>query len=253
MDQPRFLGKSVFVTGGGSGIGRAIAVAFARGGAAVTVTGRRPGPLAETVSLIETFGGKATSVAADVSQSGEIEAAIQKVVEGHGSLDIAVNNAGMIVRGPVTEIDETEWNEVVAVNVTGNWLALKHEIIQMRRQGGGVIVNVGSTLGTYIVRPGTGAYGATKAALRALTRTAARECIADGIRINLVSAGPIDTHMSLRPGETDEERDRRVATQIPIGRVGTVEEVANAVIWLASPEASFAVGADLVLDGGNSG
>lgn len=120
----------------------------------------------------------------------------------------------------------------------------------MRRQGGGVIVNISSTVGPHRTAPGLGAYGATKAAVSALTRSAALEYIGDHIRINAVSPGPVDTPMSRRPGETDADRANRLRSQLPIGRVGTRGEIAATVLWLASAEASFVVGHDLVIDGG---
>jgi NAD(P)-dependent dehydrogenase (short-subunit alcohol dehydrogenase family) len=127
---------------------------------------------------------------------------------------------------------------------------MKHEIGQLRRTGGGVIVNVASTIGAHATLPGMGAYAATKAAVSALTRTAAREYIAENIRVNAVSPGPVDTPMSRRPGESDAERAERLANALPIGRAAALEEVASAILWLASPAASFVVGHDLVLDGG---
>jgi len=247
---PRFTHKAVLVTGGGSGIGRATALAFARDGAAVVVAGRSIDALAHTVALIEDLGGRASYVVADVTQTDAVEALVHEVAERHGRLDIAFNNAGIATAGFVGDIDEQAWTHNLAVNLTGVWLSMKHEIAHMRRHGGGVIINMASNIGAHTVIPGMGAYAASKAAVSALTRTAAREYIAEGIRINAVSPGPIDTPMSRRPGETNTERDARISTAIPIGRVGTLDEIAAAVTWLASDEASFAVGHDLVLDGG---
>lgn len=127
---------------------------------------------------------------------------------------------------------------------------MKHEIAQMRDHGGGTIVNMASSIGAHMTLPGMGAYAATKAAVSVLTRTAAQEHIGDGIRINAVSPGPVDTWMSRLPGETDGGRDARMKDSLPIGRVATTDEVAAAVLWLAAPESGFAVGHDLVLDGG---
>jgi NAD(P)-dependent dehydrogenase (short-subunit alcohol dehydrogenase family) len=138
----------------------------------------------------------------------------------------------------------------VWVNPTATWLSMKHEVAHMRAHGGGAIINMASVIGAHMTRPGMGAYAASKAAVSALTRTAAQEHIGDGIRINAISPGPVDTWMSRLPGETDADRDARMKHSLPIGRVATTDEVAAAVLWLAAPESAFTVGHDLVLDGG---
>jgi len=246
----RFTGKTVLITGGGSGIGRATALAFASEGAAVAVAGRRREPLDQTVRLIKDAGGRASAVTADVSSPTDAARLVAATADRHGGLHIAFNNAGIIEAGPLADMDQAAWDRQVAVNLTGVFLAMKHEITHMRASGGGVIINTASNLGAHMRLPFLGAYAATKAAVSALTRAAAREYIADGIRINAISPGPIDTPMSLRPGETDADRDKRLAGALPAGRAGTVAEAAAAVLWLASPEAGFTVGHDLVIDGG---
>ncbi|MFF5263255.1 SDR family NAD(P)-dependent oxidoreductase [Actinomadura viridis] len=242
-------GKTVLITGGGTGIGRATALAFAREGATVVVSGRTPGPLADTVKLIETDGGRADHIPADVSNAADVRALITTTAERHGRLDVAVNNAGAFSGAPVAEMDEDAWDALVATNLTGTFLPMKYEIAHMTAHGGGTIVNVSSNIGAHQRRPGTGAYAATKAAVSALTRTAARESIAQGVRINAVSPGPVETSMSLLPGEDETDRARRLSTALPIGRAGTVEEIAAAILWLAGPESSYVVGHDLVIDG----
>jgi NAD(P)-dependent dehydrogenase (short-subunit alcohol dehydrogenase family) len=247
----RFTDKVVLVTGGGSGIGRATALAFAGEGAVVVVAGRTEDSLRETVRLVEEAGGKGGAIRADLSNADDIARLIRSTTDNHGGLDVAVNNGGVLTAaGPLAMIDEQEWSFMVTTNLTGTWLAMKHEIGYMAEHGGGAIVNVSSSVGPHMTVPFLGAYGATKAAVSALTRSAAREYIGAGIRVNAVSPGPIDTPMSLLPGETPDGRADRLRDAIPLGRVGTVAEVANTVLWLASPESSFAVGVDLVLDGG---
>jgi NAD(P)-dependent dehydrogenase (short-subunit alcohol dehydrogenase family) len=247
-----FANKTVLVTGGGSGIGQAVALDFARHGATVAVAGRRSDPLEQTVEQIQALGADASAIPADLTDAAQVASLVQTVVDRYGRLDIAVNNAGTNSLGLVADLDEADWSRIVAINLTGVWLSLKHEIIHMRRSGGGVIVNVSSRIGAHSTAPGTGAYAATKAGVSALTRTAAREYIAENIRINAISPGPIDTPMSRGANETDTDRNQRLAATLPIGRVGSLEEIASAVLWLASPAASFAVGHDLVVDGGAS-
>ncbi|MFJ6138130.1 SDR family NAD(P)-dependent oxidoreductase [Kitasatospora sp. NPDC092286] len=247
----RFADQSVLVTGGGSGIGRAIALAFAREGARVAVAGRTGSSLAETVGLVEREGGKAVALVADVTNSQDAARLVRETVEHFGGLDVAVNNAGILgTPAPVADLEEDEWRRVLDTNLTGTWLAMKYEIAHMRANGGGAIVNIASSLGVHLRLPGLGAYAVSKAAIGTLTRSAARDHIGDGVRINSVSPGPVETAMSTRPGEGTAEKADRMKVQVPVGRSGAVEEIAAAVLHLASPEAGFTVGADLVLDGG---
>jgi NAD(P)-dependent dehydrogenase (short-subunit alcohol dehydrogenase family) len=247
-----FAGRTVLVTGGGSGIGRATALAFGRAGAAVAVAGRTAERLQETVALLTKAGADASAHVADVAREPDVVSLITEVTARHGGLDVAFNNAGAAYAGKLGELSEHDWQRSLDVNLTGVWLCLKAEVGWMRAHGGGVIVNMASTIGAHRSVPFMGAYAAAKAGVSALTRTAAREYIADGIRINAISPGPIDTPASHRPGESTEERDRRIAATLPIGRVGSLDEVAEAVVWLASPASGFAVGHDLVLDGGST-
>ncbi|GIH64402.1 SDR family NAD(P)-dependent oxidoreductase [Microbispora siamensis] len=248
----RFTDKVVLVTGAGSGVGRAVARGFAREGATVVAAGRGRGPLEQTVKLIEAEGGRAAALTVDVTDSEAVARLVREIVTRFGRLDVAVNNAGIFAGGTVVDMPEEDWARVLQVNTTGVFLALKHEIAAMRAQGSGVIVNIASNIGAHIRMPGVGAYAASKAAVSALTRTAALENIRAGVRINAVSPGALDTTMSLRPGETEDDRAARVRESLPIGRVGGLDEITGTVLWLASDDAGFAVGLDLVLDGGAS-
>ncbi|MFJ9339040.1 SDR family NAD(P)-dependent oxidoreductase [Streptomyces sp. NPDC101733] len=249
----RFTGKSVLVTGAGTGLGRAIALAFAAEGARVVVAGRTAGPLEETVALVRAAGGTAEAVTTDVTDSTRVRALVERTVSLFGGLDVAVNNAG-ILRGtvPVADVSEEDWDAVLRTNVTGVWLAMKHEIAHMRANGGGAVVNISSNLGAHQRIPNAAAYITSKAAVSALTRAAALDHIHEGVRVNAVSPGASAAPMSLRPGETEADRAERVTTENPLGRVAEAEEVAAAVLYLASPAAGSVVGADLVVDSGSS-
>jgi NAD(P)-dependent dehydrogenase (short-subunit alcohol dehydrogenase family) len=246
----RFCDRGVLVTGGGSGIGRAAAARFAAAGARVMVAGRREAPLRETASLIRGHGGTAVWAVADVTSDDDVKRMVAAAVTELGGLHVAVNAAGVPSWGGVADLEPAEWESVVGTNLTAVWHCMRHQIAHMRRSGGGAIVNVASRIGAHMRVPHQGAYAATKSAMTTLSRTAARECAADGIRVNVVSPGPTDTGMSVFPGESAGDRDARVAVEIPLRRMASPGEIAAAVMWLASPEASFVVGHDLVVDGG---
>ncbi|MEU3503828.1 SDR family oxidoreductase [Streptomyces hundungensis] len=250
----RFAHKTVLVTGAGSGLGRTVALAFAAEGARVAVAGHTAASLDETAALIARAGGTAAVFIADVSRPPAVRALVADVIERFGSLDVAVNNAGVFRGGaPLVELSEDDWQTLISVNVTGVLHALQAEIAQMRTQAaGGAIVNIASNLGAHSRRPGLAAYAASKAAVSALTRGAALDHIRDGVRINAVSPGPLDTAMSLHPGESEEGRAARMKEDLPLGRVLTTTEAAAAVLYLASDDAASVVGTDLVIDGGAS-
>ncbi|MGI5285605.1 SDR family NAD(P)-dependent oxidoreductase [Nonomuraea polychroma] len=251
MELKRFEGKMALVTGATGVVGGAVARAYAQEGAAVLAAGRDAGRLAELVKGIEEDGGRASAFTGDVTKSAEAAAMVQAAVSRYGGLDVACNAAGIFgMLAPVADYDEDVWDEVLAVNLKGVFLAMKHEIAHMRAHGGGAVVNLASNLGAHWRLPGAAAYAASKAAVSHLTRTAARDHIADGVRVNAVSPGPIDSPMATRPGETREQRDERMRGALPIGRVAAPEEIAAAVLWLSSPESSFVVGQDHVIDGG---
>ncbi|MEV4617091.1 SDR family oxidoreductase [Asanoa sp. NPDC049573] len=247
----RFADRVVLITGGSGAIAGATGRAFAEQGATVVLTGRDPRKLASAAAATGDAGGTVDWVAADVTDSAQVADLVAQVVRRHGGLHVAVNSAGVFTAPvPLGDLDEADWARQVDVNLTGVFLAMRHEIAHMRGNGGGVIVNMASNIGAHGRRPGMAAYAATKAAVSALTRTAARDHIGDGIRINAVSPGASDTPMSFRPGETRADRDARVRGAVPAGRVSDPTEVAAVVLWLASDESSFVVGHDIVVDGG---
>ncbi|MFJ3584933.1 SDR family NAD(P)-dependent oxidoreductase [Streptomyces sp. NPDC090127] len=249
----RFTDQRVLVTGAGTGLGRAIALAFAAEGAKVVVSGRSASTLAETVSLIEAAGGTAAAVTADVSLAEDTRRLVRETVEIFGGLDVAVNNAGVFLGGaPAADFPLEEWQTLLDINVTGVLHSLQAEIAHMRAHGGGAIVNISSNLGPHVRVPGLFGYQVSKAAVSAMTRAAALDHIAEGIRINAVSPGASDSTMSLRPGETEAERAVRMKDESPLGRISAASEVAAAVLYLASRDAGSVVGADLVIDGGVS-
>jgi NAD(P)-dependent dehydrogenase (short-subunit alcohol dehydrogenase family) len=246
-----FAGKVALVTGGGSGIGRATALAFAREGAQVVIGNRNVQRGEETVSMIRDAGGTATFKRTDVLVAAEIEALVDHAVTTYGRLDVAFNNAG--IEGDVTPtlVEQTEANfdAVMGINVKGVWLSMKYEIPQMLRSGGGAIVNCSSAAGV-IGFPGIGIYVASKHAVVGLTKTAALEFSAQGIRVNAVNPAVIDTEMVDRLSEGMKMGKNEMTTFHPIGRIGRVEEVAEAVLWLCSGKASFVTGHSLMVDGG---
>lgn len=250
----RFTDRTVLVTGAGSGIGRTLALAFAREGARVAVAGRRAEPLKETVELVERESGTAAAVPADVTSAEEAAELVSKTTRLFGGLDVAINNAGVFVPPtPAADIPEADWRRAVETNLTGTWLAMTQQIAAMRAQSsGGAVVNISSNIGAHLRQPGLAAYVASKAAVSALTRSAARDHVAEGIRINAISPGKVDAPMSTLPGETAEQKAERMRALVPTGRSAHTEEIAAAALYLASSEAASTVGADLVIDGGAS-
>jgi NAD(P)-dependent dehydrogenase (short-subunit alcohol dehydrogenase family) len=246
-----FDGKVALVTGGGSGIGRATALAFAREGAQVVIGNRNVQRGEETVSIIRHAGGTASFQPTDVLIAAEVEALVNHAIAEYGRLDVAFNNAGTEGDTKPTLVDQTEANfdAVMGINVKGVWLSMKYEIPRMLEQGGGAIVNCASVAGI-IGFPGIGIYVASKHAVIGLTKTAALEYSAQGIRINAVNPAVIDTEMVDRLTDGMNMKKDDLTAFHPIGRIGRVEEVAEAVLWLCSGKSSFVTGHSLLVDGG---
>ncbi len=253
MNGKRLDAKVALITGAASGIGRSTALAFAREGARVVVSDVDEDGGEGTVRLIEGEGGEARFIAADVSDGEQVAALVRATVDTYGRLDAAFNNAG--TEGVMTELadcPEEAWDRVMAINLKGVWQCMRYQIPEMLKIGGGSIVNCASIAG--VVGFATASvYSASKHGLLGLTRAAALEYSSRGIRVNAVCPGVIETPMVMQRGLKAEE-DRKVYDDLvglhPIGRLGRPEEVADAVVWLSSDEASFVTGHPLLVDGG---
>jgi NAD(P)-dependent dehydrogenase (short-subunit alcohol dehydrogenase family) len=246
-------GKSALVTGGASGIGRATALAFAREGARVAVADILEEAAQSTVAEIEAMGGQALAIACDVTDDDAVKAMIAATVDAYGSLDCAFNNAGIapyqVNAGgqKIADVAPEAWRRLIDVNLTGVWLCLRHEVAQMRAQGsGGVIINTASILGL-VGSATSSAYVAAKHGVVGLTKTAAADHAEDNIRVNAVCPGYIETPMT---EETMRRRGGRILARVPMARMGKAGEIAEAVVWLCSPKASFVTGVSWAVDGG---
>ncbi len=244
--------KVALVTGGGTGIGRASALAFANAGANVVVSGRREKEAFETVALIKKQGGQGLVVRADVTKEADVEQLVAQTLSTYGRLDVAFNNAG--IEGEVGkqthEQSFANYRAVIDTNVLGVLLAMKHEIAAMLKNRGGAIVN-NASVGGLIGFPGVSVYVASKHAVLGLTKTAALEYARQGIRVSAVAPGGIETPMLYRfTGGPGAEFFNQLAGMHPIGRLGRPEEISEAVLWLCSDKASFVTGLTLTADGG---
>jgi len=247
-----YAGKVAFVTGAGSGIGRAAALAFAREGASVVVADVSEQGNQDTARMIEDLGGRALAVRCDVTRTADVTAALDNAVNAFGRLDVAFNNAGVEQALTATaDLTEEEWDWILAINLRRVFLCMKYEIPLMLTHGGGAIVNTSSGAGVKGFG-GQAAYAAAKHGVVGLTKAAALDYAPSNIRVNAVCPGIIDTAMMQRfSGGTPEGRDRVIA-QEPVGRMGTPEEIAAAVVWLCSDAAAFVIGHALVIDGGQT-
>ena len=246
----RFEGKVALVTGGSSVIGRATALKFAAEGASVVIGNRKEKAGQETVDLIQKAGGKASFYRTDVSNFKDVQNLVQYTVDTYGGLDAAINNAGVEHPQATTpEQIEATFALVMNVNLKGVWYSMKCEIEQMLANGGGAIVNT-SSIASVIGYPSHGSYTAAKHAMLGLTKTAALEYAQKGIRINAVCPGAIETPLLDGLAEGDGETIEYMKSLYPIGRLGKPHEIANALVWLCSDEASFVLGQRINVDGG---
>ena len=247
METP-FKNKVALVTGASFGIGRATAILFAHKGAKVVLADWQEN--SETLDFITAFGGEALFIKCDISKLSEVQKMIQKIISVYGRLDYAFNNAGIEgINGSIQECTEENWDKTISINLKGIWACMKYEIPEMLQHGTGAIVNCSSIAGL-VGFTGLPAYVASKHGVIGLTKTAALENAKLGIRVNAVCPGVIKTPMIDRLTNNNKDAEAQFAAQEPIGRLGQPDEIANAVIWLCSNEASFVTGQALAVDGG---
>ena len=247
----RLDGKVVLISGGARGQGATEAKMMANEGAKV-VFGDILGDEGKKVEAeIAELGLEATYVHLDVTKEADWISAVETAVNRYGKLDILVNNAGILIRKSIEETTEEDWDRIMAINAKGVFFGTKHSIPAMRQAGGGSIVNISSTAGLVGSLDGSPSYTATKGAVRLFTKATAIQYAKDNIRCNSVHPGPIDTEM-IRDTLTDPERMERRMQRLPLKRVGSTEDIAYGVIYLASDESSFVTGAELVIDGGTT-
>lgn len=252
-----FKGKVAVITGAGNGIGRQTALAFAGRGAKVVAVDMDADAAKRTVGTIQQQGGEARAQAADVTKSAEVQAYVKAALDAYGRIDCFFNNAGIEGKvKPIAEYDEAVFDQVIGVNVKGVFLGLRHVLPVMLKQKSGAVVNTASVAGL-VGTPGTSAYVASKHAVIGLTKTAAGEVARDGVRVNAICPGPIDTRMihsieaQINPADPGSVA-ARYQSSLPIGRYGTPEEVANLVLFLCSDLAGNITGAQYVIDGGRT-
>ncbi|WP_067674495.1 SDR family NAD(P)-dependent oxidoreductase [Nocardia miyunensis] len=247
----RFTDRTFIVTGAAGGLGRACALRLASEGGSVVVSDLDVAGTAAVAAEITAAGGEALAAPADVTDAAAVRGLVEGAVQHYGALDGAVNNAGISPPPmPLGEYDEDLWDTVVNINLRGVFLCLKYELARMSEQGSGRVVNIASTAGVAVQIPGVAAYAASKHAVVGLTKAAARDYAAQGIRVNAVCPGHIRTPMSAPLLADNPETERAVVARIPMGRISDPEEIAGTVAYLLSDDSSFVTGTTLTADGG---
>jgi NAD(P)-dependent dehydrogenase (short-subunit alcohol dehydrogenase family) len=246
-----FQGTVALITGGTSGIGQATALAFARAGAQIVIGARRTAQGEATVALVRRAGGQAIFVPTDVAQTSDVANCVNQAVESYGRLDYLVNNAGQAsALAPTADQADDNWEQIINQHLRGTWLGMKYSIPHMLRQGGGAIVNMSSIAGLVGNGFGVAPYIAAKHGVVGLTKAAALEYARQGIRVNAVAPGFVRTPMLTPMTGDTPEGEAPLGAMHPMGRIGTPDEIADAVVWLCSAQAAFITGHVLAVDGG---
>jgi len=249
LDRFRLDGRTAVITGGSRGLGRVMAEALASAGANVVLTARESVRAQVAAGeIVSRTGSEAIGVGADVTRAADVDSLVASTLDAFGRLDILVNNAGVNIRGPIEQLTEADWDEVIDTNLKGPWLCCRAAVVPMRRQKWGRVVNVSSMLGE-ISMPGRTPYASSKGGLNLLTKTLALECAADGVNVNALCPGPFATEINT-PLLNDPVARASMQAKLPIGRWGDPEEIGPAVVFLASEASSFMTGATLTIDGG---